>query len=174
MKVINTIQKINSSSYRKQIELPGVFICFIFLAITPVSGAISFFSGALWQANLVALGSLLNGLICDRSVYQATMTTGYLIQNRSKIISAIPMAFQIICQAVERVCRVLFGLPSVIFYQLKESVEMTDNTLQMSGLSYSKNSGIETEGWVKKNLLKDHLTDDFFWHNLTKDAGVER
>jgi hypothetical protein len=121
-------------------------------------------------ANLISLFSLANSLILERYFYRFLMMLGYAIQYRSKVMAAIPVALQIIAEAISRIIRVLFTTPERIHFHLRQN---RVKALIIKSLKYSGDRRREIEGLVQRGWLIIQGSDDFFWRNKIEQPVIK-
>jgi hypothetical protein len=138
------------------------------LAVSPLSSSMLFDRGIPLPANLVTLFSLVNSLILERYFYRGMMTIGYIIQYHSKVMAAIPVALQIIDEAIDRVVTALFTLPADIYFYSRMIAIKAEDNLKLNSQKCLSASREEIGGVVQNSLLKAQVTDDFFWHAQTQ------
>jgi hypothetical protein len=116
----------------------------IFMAVPPGSsiGAdlARFFSPAF-----SSLLSNINFLLFDRYVFRGLMATGYVMQNRRRILAAVPMALMLVCQLIDILFGMVCGFPERCF--------RTGLAFFRSTIVSSKYRGFLREGWGSADLL---------------------
>lgn len=162
---ILTVRNFEKLINQPLVEMPSELVILIgLLAVSPLSTSLLFDRGIPLPANLVTLFSLVNSLILERYFYRGMMTIGYIIQYHSKVMAAIPVALQMISEAIDRVVSALFTLPENIYlYSRLIAVKVEDN-LKLNNQKCLSDSRVEIGGLVQSSLLKAQVTDDFFWH----------
>jgi hypothetical protein len=174
-----TIQQIKMFPYQSKSDLPFVFMILVgLLAASPLGGTVIFNNGVPLAGNVSSILGLFNSLILDRYFYRGLMTAGYIVQNQSKIIAAIPVAIKMISEAVERVIWTLFGLPGLTFVQIN-NCESPFAVLVATRIESMKGNGqVQTPEMAQIRMLKLGVTDDFFWHSTvlfeTSKAIIEK
>src|SRR5512137_1807524 len=109
MRVNEKVRVLSIKNFEKLInqplaEMPSELVILIgLLAVSPLSSSLLFDRGIPLPANLATLFGLVNSLILERYFYRGMMTIGYIIQYHSKVMAAIPVALQIISDAIDRV-----------------------------------------------------------------------
>ena len=162
MKKYLKIEKAQLNTLSWRMEMPcGLMLLVGLLAASPLGGMFLNNYTALF-ANLTGLLAMLNGLMVEKYLYRALMAAGYVVQNKSRILSAIPMALDIIAAAVERVMRVLFGLPEFVIQSIKlivlnSSQEVRELQSELTVVRF------EISGLVQRGLPGVQLFDDVFW-----------
>jgi hypothetical protein len=159
-----TTQKARLAKINSGLEMPSILIVGLgLLAASPLGGTVAFNSAAPLPVNLASLTGIINSLILERYFYRALMMAGYVVQYHSKVITAIPMALQMIIEAVERMIRVVFTLPDQVYFQTRRRVIDVEMELNTARQRFLKNSQIKNKGWAPRSVLKVQITDDFFW-----------
>ena len=115
-------------------------------------------------ANMATLFGLVNSLILERYFYRGMMTVGYIIQYHSKVMAAIPVALQIISEAIDRIVTALFTLPESVYLYCRVIAVKVEDHLKINNQKSLNTSRVEIGGVVQSGLLKVQVTDDFFWH----------
>jgi hypothetical protein len=131
------------------------------LAASPLGLTFIFNTGPALPVNLVTLLSFVNSLILEHYFYRAVMMVGYVIQYRAKVIAALPLALQIITEALTRIMRVLFNWPESLFRQTEKRVIKTADMLKISSPRTINNGSAEIGGRLQRRLLVIWHTDDF-------------
>ena len=129
-----------------------------------MSSSLLFDRGIPLPANLATLFGLVNSLILERYFYRGMMTVGYIIQYHSKVLAAIPVALQIINDAIDRIVTALFTLPENIYLYCRMIAVKVEDVLKINNQKSVNASQVEISGVVQSGLLKVQVTDDFFWH----------
>lgn len=166
---ILTIKNFEKLINQPLVEMPSELVILIgMLAVSPLSSSLLFDRGIPLPANLATLFGLVNSLILERYFYRGMMTVGYIIQYHSKVMAAIPVALQIISEAIDRVVTALFTLPGNIYLYSRLIAVKVEENLKINNQKCLSASRVEIGGVVQNSLLKLQVTDDFFWHPQTQ------
>jgi hypothetical protein len=136
------------------------------LVASPLGSLLIFHNGVLLPANLVTLLSLINSLVLDGYLYRTVMAACYVLRFQSKVLSAIPLLWHFLLQAVERVVRVLFTLPESLYRCSRLIIRsVVHNTAKYppASLNYLD---IRIRGRVQTDLLRLQKVDDLFWRGV--------
>jgi hypothetical protein len=83
----------------------------ILFVSTPPSGAFTLDVGRILPPSLWSIISILNFFLFDRLIFRGIIAAGYVIQNRSRIMNALPVAITLVQQLVELIFWLTFGFP---------------------------------------------------------------
>ncbi len=116
----------------------------IFMAVPPggsfAADIARFFTPAFWS-----LLTTIDFLLFDRYVFRGIMAIGYVLQNRGRLLAAVPMALMLVCQLVEIAFGMIFGFPERCF---QAGLAFCSPTIVSS-----KYRGSLREVWGSANLL---------------------
>jgi hypothetical protein len=147
---ILTIKNFQKITNQPLAEMPSELVILIgLLAVSPLSSSLLFDRAIPLPANLATLFGLVNSLILERYFYRGVMTVGYIIQYHSKILAAIPVALQIMSEAIDRIITALFAVPEYIYFYSHTMVVKVEGNLKVNNQKSQNSSGLNLAAWYK-------------------------